>query len=345
MYELENLSWSWMFLLIVLIGGLFIIDRAWKIKTQRRYFSSSILERLSPNISMTKPFLKVVAIILSVFMFTVALINPKMGTKIKTFKRLGVDIVFAIDVSKSMLAEDIAPNRIEKSKQIVNQIIDNLDGDRVGIVAYAGKAFPQLPLTTDYSAAKMYLQSMNTDMISSQGTAIEDAISISSTFFDLDESTERLLFIISDGEDHNNFSNSVTDLAKQNNILIYPIGVGTEKGSLIPIRKNGEIIYKRDVNREVVMTKLNKNYLENLSDKTGGKYIDGSKTKINDVTSDVMEILENTEKNEFDTKKVSEFEDQFQWFIFFGFIFLVIDVFMTEGKTIWLKNLNLFNEK
>ena len=345
MYELENLSWSWMFLLIVLIGGLFIIDRAWKIKTQRRYFSSSILERLSPNISMTKPFLKVVAIILSVFMFTVALINPKMGTKIKTFKRLGVDIVFAIDVSKSMLAEDIAPNRIEKSKQIVNQIIDNLDGDRVGIVAYAGKAFPQLPLTTDYSAAKMYLQSMNTDMISSQGTAILDAISISSTFFDLDESTERLLFIISDGEDHNDFSNSITDLAKQNNILIYPIGVGTEKGSLIPIRNNGEIIYKRDVNREVVMTKLNKNYLENLSDKTGGKYIDGSKTKINDVTSDVLDILENTEKNEFDTKKVSEFEDQFQWFIFFGFIFLVIDVFMTEGKTIWLKNLNLFNEK
>ena len=345
MYELENLSWSWMFLLIVLIGGLFIIDRAWKIKTQRQYFSSSILERLSPNISMTKPLLKVTVIILSVFMFTIALINPKMGTKIKTFKRLGVDIVFAIDVSKSMLAEDIAPNRIEKSKQIVNQIIDNLDGDRVGIVAYAGKAFPQLPLTTDYSAAKMYLQSMNTDMISSQGTAIVDAISISSTFFDLDESTERLLFIISDGEDHNDFSNSITDLAKQNNILIYPIGVGTEKGSLIPIRNNGEIIYKRDVNREVVMTKLNKNYLENLSDKTGGKYIDGSKTKINDVTSDVLDILENTEKNEFDTKKVSEFEDQFQWFIFFGFIFLVIDVFMTEGKTIWLKNLNLFNEK
>ena len=344
MYELENISWSWMFLLIVLISIFFIIDRFWKNSTQKSFFSKTNLERLSPNISDIKPILKIVTVIVGVSMLIIALINPKIGTKIETFQRLGVDIVFAIDVSKSMLAEDISPSRMDKSKQLVGQVINNLGGDRIGIVAYAGKAFPQLPLTTDYSSAKMFLQNMNTDMLSSQGTAIDEAIRLSSTYFDQDESTERILFIVSDGEDHNDLSYDMADLAAKNNITIYSIGVGTEKGSPIPIKKNGIVMsYKKDINGDVVITKLNKNYLENISDKTGGKFIEGSITK--DVVQEVIQILENTEKKEFDTQKFSEFEDQFQWFIFLGFVFIIFDLFMRDGKTIWLKNLNLFNEK
>ena len=344
MYELENISWSWMFLLIVLISIFFIIDRFWKNRTQKSFFLKTNLERLSPNISDIKPILKIITVIVGVSMLIIALINPKIGTKIETFQRLGVDIVFAIDVSKSMLAEDISPSRMDKSKQLVGQVINNLGGDRIGIVAYAGKAFPQLPLTTDYSSAKMFLQNMNTDMLSSQGTAIDEAIRLSSTYFDQDESTERILFIVSDGEDHNDLSYDMADLAAKNNITIYSIGVGTEKGSPIPIKKNGIVMsYKKDINGDVVITKLNKNYLENISDKTGGKFIEGSITK--DVVQEVIQILENTEKKEFDTQKFSEFEDQFQWFIFLGFVFIIFDLFMRDGKTIWLKNLNLFNEK
>ena len=344
MYELESISWSWMFLLIVLISIFFIMDRAWKNKTQKSFFSKTNLERLSPNISDIKPILKIISVIVGVSMLIIALINPKIGTKIETFQRLGVDIVFAIDVSKSMLAEDISPSRMDKSKQLVGQVINNLGGDRIGIVAYAGKAFPQLPLTTDYSSAKMFLQNMNTDMLSSQGTAIGEAIRLSSTYFDQDESTERILFIVSDGEDHNDLTYDMADIAAKNNITIYSIGVGTEKGSPIPIKKNGIVMsYKKDINGDVVITKLNKTYLENISDKTGGKFIEGSIT--NDVVQEVIQILENTEKKEFDTQKFSEFEDQFQWFIFLGFIFIVFDLFMKDGKTIWLKNLNLFNEK
>ena len=344
MYELENISWSWLFLLIILIAILFIFDRVWKTKTQKLFFLKPNLERLSPNISSLKPIIKTFIILIGTLMLIIAMVNPKIGTKIETFQRLGVDIVFAVDVSKSMLAEDITPSRIEKSKQLVSQVINNLGGDRIGIVAYAGKAFPQLPLTTDYSSAKMFLQNMNTDMLSSQGTAIDEAIKLSSTFFDQDQSTERLLFIVSDGEDHNNLSFDMADLAAKNNITIYSIGVGTERGSPIPIKKNGIVMsYKKDINGEVVITKLNKNYLEKISDKTGGKFIEGSVT--DDVINDVIEILEKTEKKEFDTQKFSEFQDQFQWFIFLGLILIVIDIFMRDGKTIWLKNLNLFNEK
>ena len=344
MYELENISWSWMFLLIVLISILFIIDRAWKLKTQNLFFSKANLERLSPDISNIKPALKSFIVLIGITMLIIALINPKIGTKIETFQRLGVDIVFAVDVSKSMLAEDIAPSRMEKSKQLVSQVINNLGGDRIGIVAYAGKAFPQLPLTTDYSSAKMFLQNMNTDMLSSQGTAINEAIRLSSTYFDQDQTTERLLFIVSDGEDHNDLSFDMAEIAAKNNITIYSIGVGTEKGVPIPIKKNGVVMsYKKDFNNEVVITKLNKNYLQNISQKTGGKYINGAITE--DVIEEVVDILENTEKKEFDTQKFSEFEDQFQWFILIGFLFVFIDIFMRDGKTIWLKNLNLFNEK
>ena len=344
MYELENISWSWLFLLIILIAILFIFDRVWKTKTQKLFFLKPNLERLSPNISSLKPIIKTFIILIGTSMLIIAMVNPKIGTKIETFQRLGVDIVFAVDVSKSMLAEDITPSRIEKSKQLVSQVINNLGGDRIGIVAYAGKAFPQLPLTTDYSSAKMFLQNMNTDMLSSQGTAIDEAIKLSSTFFDQDQSTERLLFIVSDGEDHNDLSFDMADLAAKNNITIYSIGVGTEKGSPIPIKKNGIVMsYKKDINGEVVITKLNKNYLEKISDKTGGKFIEGSVTDY--VINDVIKILEKTEKKEFDTQKFSEFQDQFQWFIFAGLILIVIDIFMRDGKTIWLKNLNLFNEK
>lgn len=185
---------------------------------------------------------------------------------------------------------------------------------------------------------------MNTEMLSSQGTAIDEAIRLSSTYFDQDQSTERLLFIVSDGEDHNDLSYEMAELAAKNNITIYSIGVGTEKGSPIPIKKNGIVMnYKKDSNNEVVITKLNKIHLENISEKTGGKFINGSVTE--DVINEVIQILENTEKKEFDTQKFSDFEDQFQWFIFIGFVFVVLDTFMKDGKTIWLKNLNLFNEK
>jgi Ca-activated chloride channel family protein len=165
-----------------------------------------VLKRLSPDLSFFKSSLKFIVLCLAISFLVVGLINPKIGTKLETIKREGVDIVFAIDVSKSMLAEDVAPNRLEKSKQLVTQIINNLASDRVGIIAYAGKAFPQLPITTDYASAKMFLQSMNTDMLSSQGTAIDEAIQLSRNYFDDEEQTNRVLIIISDGEDHNNLS-------------------------------------------------------------------------------------------------------------------------------------------
>ncbi|MBQ52455.1 MAG: BatB protein, partial [Leeuwenhoekiella sp.] len=179
MYLLEEKIWFWALLAIPVVVLLYFAVTLWKRSAQKRFVTNrELLGKLTPQRSVFKPVLKLIVLCLSLACMAVALVNPKIGTKLETVKREGVDVVFAVDVSKSMDAEDIAPSRIDKAKQLVTQIINNLGSDRVGIIAYAGSAYPQLPITTDYSSAKMFLNSMNTDMLSSQGTAIRDAIEL-----------------------------------------------------------------------------------------------------------------------------------------------------------------------
>ena len=343
MYQLEEKIWFWLIVIPGIILVLFFINEFWKRRTQKKFITSSSLMKLSPNLSKFKPYLKISISLISLIFMILALVNPQIGSKIETYKRFGIDIVFAIDVSRSMLAEDIAPNRLEKSKQIVNQIINKLTSDRVGIVVYAGKAFPQLPITTDYSSAKMFLQNINTDMISSQGTAIDDAIQLSTTYFDEEINTSKLLIIISDGEDHNNSSLDIAKLAASKGIKIYTVGVGKEKGAPIPIKKNGIIQnYKRDNNEEIVITKLNKKVLTEIAEITNGFFIDGENTTY--VLNEIDKILFDTEKSEFESKQFFDFKDQFQLFIFLALIFLLFDIFIFDSKTRWITKLNLFNE-
>ena len=343
MYQLEEKIWFWLLLVIPIIIIFFVLLQIWKRYVQNKYISKQMLKKLSPNKSLFKPILKLIVLCLAFTCLIIALVNPKIGTKLETVKREGVDIVFAIDVSKSMLAEDIAPNRLEKSKQLVTQIINNLASDRIGIIAYAAKAFPQLPITTDYAAAKMFLQSMNTDMLSSQGTAIDQAIQLAKTYYDDDEQTNRVLIIISDGEDHSNIASKVAEEASEEGIRIFTIGVGKVEGGPIPIKRNGIVLnYKKDNQGETVITRLNEETLKNIAAEANGRYINGTNT--NEVVEEIREILNKMDKKEFEAKQFAEFKDQFQWFLGFGLFFLFIDIFLLERKTAWLNRLNLFNE-
>ena len=184
---------------------------------------------------------------------------------------------------------------------------------------------------------------MNTDMLSSQGTAIDEAIQLSRTYYNDEEQTNRVLIIISDGEDHNNLSNDVAEAAAEEGIKIYTIGVGTEKGGPIPIKRNGVVLkYKKDSNENMVITKLNSKTLIEISDIGNGVYLDGKNTS--EVTEKITEILGNLDKKEFEAKEFSEYKDQFQWFLGIALLFIILDVFLLERKTAWLKRLNLFNE-
>ena len=343
MYQLEEKIWFWVLLAVPVIVVLFILLQLWRRNAQNKFADKVLLNRLSPNRSLFKSILKVAVLCLAFACLAIALVNPKIGTKLETIKREGVDIVFAVDVSKSMLAEDIAPSRIEKSKQLVAQIINNLASDRVGIIAYAGKAFPQLPITTDYAAAKMFLQSMNTDMLSSQGTAIDEAIQLARTYYDDEDQTNRVLIIISDGEDHNNVASDVAEAAGEEGIKIFTIGVGTAKGGPIPIKRNGIVLnYKKDNNGDVVTTKLNEETLIQIAEEANGQYINGRST--DEVVDSIRDILNKLDKKEFEAKQFAEYKDQFQWFLGLGIFFLLIDILLLERKTSWLRKLNLFNE-
>ena len=314
MYQLEEKIWFWLLLVIPLIIVLFTIVQLWKRHAQNKFANQRIIKRLSPNKSHFKPILKLIVLCLAFACLTIAMVNPKIGTKLETVKRQGVDIVFAVDVSKSMLAEDIAPNRLEKSKQLVTQIINNLASDRIGIIAYAGKAFPQLPITTDYAAAKMFLQSMNTDMLSSQGTAINEAIQLARTYYDDEEQTNRVLIIISDGEDHSDVALDVAEAAADEGIKIFTIGVGDAKGAPIPIKRNGIVLnYKKDNAGQTVITKLNEETLKEIANQANGEYINGRNTT--EVVESVREILNKMDKKEFEAKEFAEYKDQFQWFL------------------------------
>lgn len=344
MYQLEEPQYLLLLVFIPALLLLFLYKLFWMKKRQQIFAQQELLKKLAPERSPIKSALKLFLIIIALSSLALALVNPQIGTKMETVKREGIDIVFAIDVSKSMLAEDIAPSRLEKSKQLVSQIINELAGDRIGIVAYAGSAFPVLPITSDYGVAKMYLQSLNTTMVSSQGTALDEAIKAAVGLFDDSSKTSKLLIMLSDGEDHSEGADDIAEEANKNGLKIITIGVGTDKGGPIPIRSNGVVEqFKRDKNDQVVITRLNQQILEKIAKKTKGGYTDGSNTR--KVTGYISNALDKIEKNEFESTQLAAFETQFQWFAGFALALLVIDLLLLERKTKWLRKLNLFNEK
>jgi Ca-activated chloride channel family protein len=344
MYELEEKGYLYLLFIIPILVVVFLYIQYWKRKKQREFGDVLLVKKLSPEKSVFKPVLKFIVFILALVALIFGLVNPKIGTKMETVKREGIDIVFAVDVSKSMLAEDVAPSRLEKSKQIVSQIINQLGNDRIGIVAYAGSAFPVLPITTDYGVAKMFLQSMNTTMVSSQGTSLDDAIKLSNTYFDKGNKTSKLLILISDGEDHSEGAEAAAEEANKNGMKIITIGIGTEKGGPIPLKRNGVVeSFKRDNNNNVVITKMNPESLTAIAKATKGGYINGNNTK--DVLTYIKKALDNIQKTEFEATQMADFQSQFQWFLGIAFAILFLDIFLLERKTNWIEKLNLFNEK
>lgn len=342
--ELDESKYLYLLFIAPILALLFLYNQYWKRKKQREFGDLDLIKKLSPEKSVFKPIFKLVVMILALVGLILGLVNPKIGTKMETVKREGIDIVFALDVSKSMLAEDVAPSRLEKSKQIVSQLINQLGNDRIGIVAYAGSAFPVLPITTDYGVAKMFLQSINTDIVSSQGTSLDEAIQLAATYFDEKSKTSKLLIMISDGEDHSEGAESAAEEANKLGMKIITIGVGTEKGSTIPLRVNGVVeSFKRDNNNEVVITKLNQEGLTSIAKATKGGYVSGNNTK--EVVDYVKNALNNIQKTEFESTQMADFQSQFQWFLGFAFALLFLDVFLLERKTKWVRKLNLFNEK
>ncbi len=342
MWQLDNTYYLLLLIIIPILVLLTFWYFRWQTKKQSSFGNGGYLAKLAPEISRPKVVLKTCLALATILLLILALVNPKIGVKTETVKRQGIDIVFAIDVSKSMLAQDIAPNRLEKSKQLATQIIDHLGTDRIGIVGYAGQAFPMLPITTDYNMAKMYLKEMNTDMVSSMGTALADAIEVSSNYFD-DPNTSKVIVLLSDGEDHSERIDEAVEIAKDKNISIITIGVGTEEGGKIPVRENGKTIFKTDVDGNEVITVMNPDTLQEIAEATNGGFILGNHTA--EVVKLVEDNIRNIKKTDFESQEIADFQSYFQWFLGLALLLIIIQLLMSERQTAWIKKRNLFNDK
>lgn len=340
MFEFES---TYYFILLLLIPIGLAAQKAylkWQTETQAVFSAPQALEKLLVNSSKQTSRIKFMLQIMAVFFIVLALVNPKLGSKVETVPAKGVEIVFAIDVSKSMLCADIQPNRLEKAKQIMTQIINSIGSDRIGIVAYAGSAYPILPMTTDYELAKMFTQSINTDIISSQGTAIESAIQTSVDFFD-NPNSGKAIILLSDGEDHENTSFDVSKLTKAKNVKIITVGIGTSNGGTIEFADElGFQQVKKDKNGQVVVTKLNEEVLQKIASETNGTYCND--TQISKVFATIKSALASVKQQEFKAQQLSQKQSQFQWFLGIAFLLLLLEFFMTNTN---LKMKNWFQNK
>jgi Ca-activated chloride channel family protein len=345
MYELDHPYYFYLLLALPIVLLFYFTMVVWKRRARKAFGDAELLKQLAPEKSNNKPLIRLILSLLILALLAIGLVNPKVGTSLQKVKREGVDIVFALDISKSMLAEDIQPNRLAKAKQLISRTLDELVSDRVGIIIYAGQAYPQLPITTDYGAARLFLKSIDTDIIPSQGTAIAEAIDLSTDYFDDVNQKNRVLILLSDGEDHEEGYTEAVERAQENGISIFTIGIGTKQGAPIPsINSKGyRSGYKRDKAGEVVVSQLQDEVLRNIAELGGGQYLNGIDTK--QVVDFLMESIQDMEKKEFETQIFSDYEDQFQWFLGFALILLVVDIFILERKTQWFKKLNLFENE
>lgn len=344
MYELDHPYYFYLMAVIPVMVVIYILFEFWKRRARKRFGDTELLQKLAPERSKVKPVLKLILGLLIIASMSVGLVNPKIGSSLETVKREGIDVVFALDVSKSMLAEDARPDRLTKAKQIISRTLDRMVSDRVGIIIYAAQAYPQLPITNDYGAARLFLQTVDTEIIPSQGTAIADAINLASRYFDDETQKNRIVVILSDGEDHEEGYEEAAKMAAELGIKIYTVGIGTTKGAPIPDLRNGvNIGFKRDRNNEIVVSRLNSSTLKSIADAANGDYINGKITR--DAVESIIETIEQMEKKEFESQVFADYEDQFQWFLGLALLLLVLDTFVLERKTQWFKRLKLFDDE
>ena len=334
----------WLILIPVLIIA-YVLIRLRQDRIFKRFASIQLREYLMPQRSGRRGVFKFVVFLLMLSSLILALANLQSGSKMEEVKREGIDLFIAVDVSNSMNAQDIVPSRLDRSKQAINKLISDLRGDRLGVIVFAEKAFVQLPITTDYGAAKMFLASVNTTSVASQGTAIGEAIQLAMRSFPDDERSKAIV-IISDGEDHENeAAMEAANQAASQGIKIYTIGMGLPDGAPIPeYNQYGRMTgYKKDRSGNTIVTRLDENMLRRIAEAGGGMYVRANNSNVG--LERIYEDISKLDKTEIETQVFTDYEDQFQWFVGAGIVLLLVLVFVSSGKKAWENKLNLFERK
>ncbi len=346
MFRFENTYYLYALALIPLFIILFMLMKRWKKKSLKNFGESFLIKQLMPDASKHKLNIKFLILMIAYIFLVLGLANPQIGSKLEKVKRKGSDLIIALDVSNSMLAQDIKPSRLEKSKNAISQLIDKLTNDRIGIIVFAGKPYVQLPITTDYGAAKMFLSTINTNIISSQGTDIGAAIELAyNSFGDTDnkkDNKNKSIIIISDGEDQEDNAVEISKNVAGKGITINTIGIGSTQGAPIPVSMQSNR-FKKDRQGNTVITKLNQTMLEQIASTGNGIYVQANNTEIG--LNKIFRKIDKLNKKEYESKVFTEYEDRFQYFIAISLFLLILELFIFERKSKLFRNVNLFKPK
>jgi Ca-activated chloride channel family protein len=341
MFRFGNPTYLYILLIIPLLIVLFAIAQHFKKKALAKFGDMSVIEQLMPFVSKSRPLLKFIFLSLAIISIIFALADPQFGSKLEKVKRKGAEIIIALDVSNSMLAEDIKPNRLERAKQAISKLVNKMENDRIGLIVFAGDAYIQVPVTSDYSAAKMFLSSINTNIVSKQGTAIGSAIDLAMNSFTPESEMEKALIIITDGENHEDDAMKAAEIAHDKGITIHTIGMGSPEGAPIPLKRtSGQDGFQKDNEGNTVVSRLDQAALQEIASVAGGVFIRANNTQTG--LNKLFDRINSMEKKEMEEKIYTDFEHRFQYLLGIALFFILLDIFIPERKSKWFKNFNLF---
>lgn len=337
MFRFENPAFLYLLIIIPVIIVIRLLEMRKRKLKLKKFGDLSLLKQLMPDVSSSRKSLKFWLMIAALALLIVMLARPQMGTKISQEKRKGIEVIISLDISNSMRAEDVVPSRLDKSKMLVENMVDNFTNDKVGLVVFAGDAFIQLPITSDYVSAKMFLQNTDPSLIATQGTNLAGAIELSSKSFTQQDKVGRAILIITDGEDHEGGAIEAAEKARKNGIRVFVLGVGSTKGSPVPDGNGG---YMKDNSGQEVISVLNEEMCKQVAQAGGGAYIHVDNTSL--AQRQLNDELTKLQKGDISSVVYSEYDEQFQAVGILVLILLIIEMLILERKNPFFKKIKLF---
>ena len=340
MFRFAYPEYFWGFWLIPILTIFFIFSRILRKRAIRKFGDLEIISQLMPSASNVRPIFKFILLMLALSAFILGAARPQFGSKLQTVKREGVEIIIALDVSNSMMAEDIKPNRLERAKRAIDRLISRLKNDKIGLIVFAGEAYTQLPITSDYSSAQLFLASVSPEIVPRQGTAIGAAINLATRSFSPNPESSKAIIVITDGENHEDDAVGAAQLAAQQGIVVHTIGMGLPQGAPIPVVRGGQTDYRRDRDGNIVITRLDEVMLEKISAAGNGIYLRASTANVG--LEDILDEINKMQKTEIETQMFSEYEDLFPYFFAAGLALLLLEFLIMERKNRYLRRIKLF---
>ncbi len=340
LFRFAHPEYFWALLGIPGLTILFVYLRIQRRRALRKYGEPALVKMLMPNVSGVRPVIRFAVVMLALAFFILGLARPQFGSKLKKVKRQGVEIVIALDVSNSMMAEDIKPNRLERAKRAIDRMISKLKDDKIGLIVFAGDAYTQLPITSDYNSAQLFLSSVNPEMIPKQGTAVGAAITMAQRSFTASAESSKAIIVITDGENHEDDAVSAAEEARKAGMVVHTIGMGLPQGAPIPVNAGGQGEYRKDKQGNVVITRLDEVTLQKIAASGGGIYLRANTAQVG--LDDLFDEINKMQKTEMEAHTFSEYEEQFQYFLAAGLLLLLLEFIILERKNKYLKRIKLF---